>query len=60
MESMSSLVSIPCAMSGRPLMQHAITGEVVEGMEVLKAMERMGTTSGKPKYRVEIVDSGTI
>ncbi len=34
--------------------RHTIFGEVVEGMETVKALERAGTSDGKPKHNVEI------
>jgi len=39
---------------------HVVFGEVVEGMDVVTAVEREGTASGNPKRQVVIVDSGTL
>jgi len=35
-----------------------IFGQVLEGNEVITNVERVGTNSGRPKFRVVIVDSG--
>ena len=35
-------------------------GEVVEGMEVVRAVEAKGTASGTPKCPVKIANSGTL
>ncbi|KAL4073930.1 cyclophilin-like domain-containing protein [Scleroderma yunnanense] len=40
--------------------KHVVFGEVVEGMDVVKAIEAQGSRSGTPKVRVCIVDSGVI
>ncbi|KAI9136348.1 peptidyl-prolyl cis-trans isomerase cyp5 [Paraphysoderma sedebokerense] len=40
--------------------RHTVFGKVEEGMEVLDAIEKVGTQSGAPKAKVEIVDSGEI
>jgi len=40
--------------------QDVIIGIVVEGMNVIKNIERQGTNSGIPKRRVVIVDSGEL
>jgi len=37
-----------------------ISGEVVEGMELVKAIEACGTSSGKPKATVVIANCGTV
>jgi cyclophilin family peptidyl-prolyl cis-trans isomerase len=37
-----------------------VFGEVVEGLEVVKAIEAIGTASGKPKQKVEITSSGVV
>lgn len=36
------------------------TGEVVEGMELVKKIETLGSTSGKLKKTVIIADCGTV
>lgn len=38
--------------------KHVVFGEVVEGMDLVKEIEKYGTSSGKPSKRVEIVDCG--
>uniref|UniRef100_A0A7S4MEQ3 Peptidyl-prolyl cis-trans isomerase n=1 Tax=Vannella robusta TaxID=1487602 RepID=A0A7S4MEQ3_9EUKA len=40
--------------------KHVVFGEVLEGMEVVKAIEAVGSQSGKPSQRVQIVDSGVL
>lgn len=37
-----------------------IFGKVLEGEEVVKALESLGTASGKPSKTVTIVDCGII
>ncbi|XP_071222407.1 peptidyl-prolyl cis-trans isomerase E isoform X2 [Salvelinus alpinus] len=38
--------------------KHVVFGELMEGMEVAKAMEAQGTKEGKPKQKVIISDCG--
>ncbi|KAH9010149.1 cyclophilin-like domain-containing protein [Lactarius hengduanensis] len=38
--------------------KHVVFGEVVEGMDVVKAVEAAGTESGAPKHQVKITSSG--
>ncbi|XP_010512756.1 PREDICTED: peptidyl-prolyl cis-trans isomerase CYP63 [Camelina sativa] len=38
--------------------KHVVFGKVVEGMTVIKKMELVGTSDGKPTSSVEIIDSG--
>ncbi|PKI82963.1 Cpa1p [Malassezia vespertilionis] len=38
--------------------KHVVFGEVVEGMDVVKAIEGEGTGSGKPKSQISIAKSG--
>jgi peptidylprolyl isomerase len=40
--------------------KHVIFGEVLEGMDTVKAIERQGSGGGRPKVKVQIVDSGEI
>src|SRR3989440_1438470 len=40
--------------------KHVVFGKVVEGMDVVKKMEALGSQSGKPSARVEITDSGQV
>jgi peptidylprolyl isomerase len=37
-----------------------VFGEVIEGMDVVKAVEKLGTSSGKPKAVVKIDKCGTV
>jgi peptidylprolyl isomerase len=37
-----------------------VFGEVVEGFELVKTIEKMGTSSGKPKKQVVIASCGTV
>ncbi|KAI6104129.1 cyclophilin [Pisolithus croceorrhizus] len=39
---------------------HVVFGEVVEGMELVRAIEKLGTASGKPKAEVAIANCGTV
>ncbi|KAI3625022.1 hypothetical protein CBS9595_000383 [Malassezia furfur] len=38
--------------------KHVVFGEVVDGMDVVKAVEAEGTGSGKPKSQIKIAKSG--
>ena len=38
--------------------KHVVFGRVIEGMEVVKAIEAQGSRSGQTKSRISIVDSG--
>ncbi|KAI9459157.1 cyclophilin [Lactarius psammicola] len=40
--------------------KHVVFGEVVEGIEVVKAVEALGTQSGATKKKVTIARSGTL
>lgn len=40
--------------------KHVVFGEVVEGMDVVKAIEKLGTGSGRPSSEVLITDSGVV
>ena len=40
--------------------KHVVFGEVVEGMEVVRKIEAVGSPSGAPSKRVVIVDSGEL
>jgi cyclophilin family peptidyl-prolyl cis-trans isomerase len=40
--------------------RHVVFGKVLEGMDVVKAVEAVGSQSGKPSKTVEIVDSGEL
>jgi peptidylprolyl isomerase len=40
--------------------KHVVFGEVLEGMDVVKAMEAVGSGSGKPSVEVKLVASGQL
>lgn len=40
--------------------KHVVFGEVLEGMDHIKAVEAVGSSSGKPSQTVTIVDSGEL
>lgn len=40
--------------------KHVVFGRVLEGMEVVKRIEELGTQSGRPRARVTIADSGQL
>jgi peptidylprolyl isomerase len=40
--------------------KHTVFGKVLEGEEIVRAVEAVGTNSGKPKSTVTIVDSGEL
>lgn len=40
--------------------KHVVFGEVVEGSEIVKAMEAVGSSSGSTSQRVEITDCGQL
>ncbi|KAJ3186750.1 hypothetical protein HDU85_007570 [Gaertneriomyces sp. JEL0708] len=40
--------------------KHVVFGEVISGMEVVRKMEKVGTSAGKPKQRVVIADCGQL
>ncbi|MFF0135421.1 peptidylprolyl isomerase [Streptomyces sp. NPDC005227] len=40
--------------------KHVVFGEVVEGMDVVKAIEALGSRSGDTKKKIIISDSGTV
>ena len=40
--------------------RHVVFGKVLEGMDVVKAVEAVGSQSGKPSKTVEISDSGEL
>jgi len=40
--------------------KHVVFGEVVEGLDVMKAIEKEGSDSGKPKSKIEIAECGIV
>jgi cyclophilin family peptidyl-prolyl cis-trans isomerase len=40
--------------------KHVVFGRVLDGMDVVKAIESLGTQSGRPKKPIEIVDCGEL
>lgn len=40
--------------------QHVVFGEVVEGEDIVKSMEKQGSPSGRVKVRVQISDCGVL
>ncbi|KAG8797141.1 Multifunctional pyrimidine synthesis protein CAD [Serendipita sp. 399] len=40
--------------------KHVVFGEVVEGMDVVQAVEAVGSQSGATKQRVTVADSGVV
>ena len=40
--------------------KHVVFGKVIEGMDVVTAIEAVGSSSGSTSKRVEVVDSGEI
>jgi len=40
--------------------KHVVFGKVVEGLDVVKKMEALGSESGRPSTRVEISDCGEV
>lgn len=38
--------------------KHTVFGQVVDGLEIVQAMEKMGTSNGTPKKKVVIADCG--
>lgn len=40
--------------------KHVVFGAVTAGMDVVKAIEKLGTQSGKPKQRITIADCGQL
>ena len=40
--------------------KHVVFGQVIEGMDVVKAVEAIGSQSGTPSKKVVIADSGEL
>ena len=41
-------------------MKSVVVGEVVEGLDVFRKLESMGSSSGEPRHMVEIYDCGEV
>ncbi len=51
------ITTVPCDwLDGK----HVVFGEVVEGMEVVTAVEALGSSSGQPRSKVQIVSAGQL
>ena len=51
------ITTVPCPwLDGK----HVVFGKLVDGMNVLKAIEKLGTANGAPKSKVTIVDCGEV
>ena len=51
------ITTVPCPwLDGK----HVVFGEVVEGLNVVQKVESLGSGSGKPKEKIEIINSGAI
>ncbi|XP_074641738.1 peptidyl-prolyl cis-trans isomerase E-like [Tubulanus polymorphus] len=40
--------------------KHVVFGRVIEGMNIVREMERQGTKSGKPMMKIKIIDCGEL
>merc|ERR1712025_1125767 len=40
--------------------KHVVFGKVIEGMDIVSAVEAVGSSSGKPSKKVTVVDSGVL
>ena len=49
-----------CILQQAPCCHAVVFGHVVEGMDIVKAIESVGTASGKPSHQVVISDAGEL
>ena len=40
--------------------KHVVFGEVVSGLDVMKAIEKEGSDSGKPKSKIDVAACGVV
>lgn len=40
--------------------KHVVFGSVTDGLEVVKAIERLGSDNGRTRQKIEVVDCGQI
>lgn len=61
---MSCLVRLPLLSPGSGISPsdapHPTLGEVIEGFDLVKAIEALGSASGTPKRKIVIAASGTV
>ncbi|KAK9263782.1 cyclophilin-like domain-containing protein [Lipomyces tetrasporus] len=51
------ITTVPCPwLDGK----HVVFGEVIEGMDVVKAIEALGSRSGAPRTKITITNSGVL
>ena len=51
------ITTVPCSwLDGK----HTVFGKVVEGMDIVKAIEKMGSDTGKPSKKVMITNCGQL
>lgn len=51
------ITTVPCSwLDGA----HVVFGEVVEGLDIVGKIEKLGSGSGKPQTAIQIVKSGTV
>ena len=51
------ITTVPCSwLDGK----HVVFGEVVEGQELVKKIESLGSSSGKPSKEVKVTDAGVL
>jgi cyclophilin family peptidyl-prolyl cis-trans isomerase len=60
MLSVAMLPIFSCCFLNRLDGKHVVFGKVLEGMDIIKAIEAVGSGSGKTSKEVVIVDSGEV